>query len=324
MSQTTFEIDLDGTELPVSSFSYRSDESGESGSVTLQGVEAQSIITNNPTGTLTINKIVDSSSTEILTSGIDVANVSNGPTRKSAILPLADVVLSGSIPAKFEVDDLTEFEQMQGGFWSFRLSEITQGYQRGMTVDYLSVERYISSVAVEYNGDTFGTVTLTESETPPDDETVAGDPGMPGCTTLLTVGLPSSTAFDTYCSSGYGPLYEYYTSPEGYYYDMYVFKYRQFTLPAETTVRIEFRTTLGTGLHFDSGIASGFEFDLIQGEYTPFTNPAPTIFTYRGNGEFNGTLPAGTYTCRMTMYLDRPDDSIAWASSPYYLYVYEP
>jgi len=319
MSKTIFQIYLESTELPVSSFNFASNASGESGSIKVEGLDYLEFISDNQeTGTVTLYQVVDGVSTEILTAGIDTLAVAKGPTNKSITITLADVVLSGSIPASFEVDDLTAFEQLQNGFWSFRLPYIAQGYQTGMAVDYLGVERYILSVSAEWTGAS-GTTTLTEGAQPPDDDSVDGDPGLPSCTYEVFIGTPSAAAFGSLCSSGYGDIGITYISPEGYTYDMFVFICRQFTVPAEADIQIQF-STLRPALDSDD-IATGFEFDLIQGEYTPFTNPSPTLYTYRGSGEFNGTLPAGIYTCRLTLYIDRDVNPVSWKDSSYYLYV---
>jgi hypothetical protein len=323
---TYFSLYLAGRKLKMSAFNYNSVVGTLSGSFTIEGFDDATFISDNSGGTLTLYLGADSTGTAILTTPIVEINAPRGVPVEQIELVFDDGTFSQSAASSFAVDLLASNAPLNGGYYNFTLPSFSETYQAGMTVTYTSVSRYIESVTVTVSSPTSITTTMSESSQPPEEETEAGDPGMPGCTTLLTVGLPSSTGFSTFCSAGYGPLYEYFTSPEGYHYDMYVFAYRQFSLPVETTIKIEFQTIFGTGLNFDgtNSAASGFEFDLIQGEYTPFTKPGPTVYTFRGNGEFNGTVSAGIYTVRMTLYLNRPDDSIAWASSNYYLYVYEP
>jgi len=320
MLKTTFTILFEGTDMPVSSFQYRSDSNGSSGSCVVEGLDYRDFISDNPEGEIVLTKHVGSTDTEILTCTIGTANIAKGPTDRSISIDFEDIVFSGSIPDSFAVDDLTSNEQLQSGYWSFLLPSIEQGYQNGMTVTYDDVERYILSVAVSWNADSFGSVTLTEGARPPDDESEAGDPGWPVCTTgPLTIGSISSGSFRTNCGSGLDSS-DTYISPEGYTYDTYVFRCRYFELSSERQVKVEF-SALPPALDTDN-IASGFEFDLIQGVYEPFENPAPTINTTRGNGDFIATLPAGIYTCRVTVYVNRLSDPLAWLNSRYTLYVH--
>ena len=319
----TFSVIFEEVELDVSSFSYRSDGNGTSGGCVVKGVEYLEFISDNIASGVLSLMIND---TEILTCSLDAdVKFTLGPTSDSIQLTFGDdIVFSQSVATTFDIDDLSATTAMSGGYWSFRLPEIDAGYQSGMSVLYLGVDRYILSVSVTCS-DTDTTVTLTEGPEGASEDSEEIEEGLPVCTYELSINESKTVYWSTSCSLGYGTIGEK-ISPKGYAYDLMLFKCAQFEIVTEGQYQVEFVAYPRPSLDFTTtgtGLGLGTEFDLVQGVYTPFTNPSPTVKTFRGDGFFLGTLTPGIYTAIAEFYVDRATDPawINWLTQTFYIIV---
>jgi len=312
---------FDDLPLPVSSFTWQATSETFTGSMVVEGFDLAAGINDRLAGTLTLSRTVDGSATEILTASIDrIDSYISTTSEKYTILFDTGVWSQTAYATAYAIDSLVSFAALQDSTWSWRIPAIDPQLQEGITVEYNGIDYFIGDMNAFYSGDGFGYVTINQGDETPTNNCYVYDALYPCGTEGFTIGNIVNTNFSSACSSGYDSATDQtFISPEGYRYDMYVFRCYQFTITEETAIHIEFLT--GLAYLNVSGVSSGFEFSLIQGVYTPFTKASVILSKTRGDGEFNSTLPAGIYTCKLALYIDRTVDSLAWITRAFSLYV---
>ena len=310
---------VDSVLIPnMSSFTYRATAESTTGSAVIEGMDYASTIAAYTK--IRIDQVVDGVAAEMFTADVTGLSEYHSPGSDTYSIAFEDLVFAATA-ADMVVDSKVSYAALQN-YWSFRINELTPSLQPGIGATYDGVEFYIGEVTAFWSADGFGYTTLTETDEPADEDSEVIEEGLPVCTYALAFDEIKWVQWTIECSSGYGTSGTK-TSPEGYTYDLLLFKCAQFEVLADGQIQVEF-TSGRTGL-VTSGIASGTEFDLIRGTYTPFSDPSPTVKTFRGDGFFIGTLTAGIYTCRATLYVNRAVDLnwTNWIITPFNVFVRE-
>jgi len=310
-----FTLSADGydtIELDVSSFSYRATSESKTGSLVIEGTDdSESISERAENGTLTLTKRKTGVDTEILTATIDNIDIVYGTTSNTINMNFTFNFSGSILGSPLVIDNLVSYMELSGGSYSFRLSEIQDYIQNGMSVEYDSIERYIDEINTQYNADSFGYVTLNEGDT--ETESVGTT-----CTFELENGVPYESTL------GYYDCYQYIWTPpliapclfstiKNYGFTSIIksldlrrflyIKYFNFTLAEESNISISV-SSVGFSDMVDDWYSCdgqtgklGFEAVLVNGEYTAFEDFNNDAFLRFGvNIEKNLTLPAGIYT----------------------------